>query len=151
STCPACIFPVQSAENTGVCATSPAGGAGATSVTWNVPGSSDTAVPVDEPGKELGSGLVPVTLMVNSPGAGHTIPAGQITVQRVEDLEVVIKCMRFGDTCKNGFILNYLKPRHRPRMSEDGENELYSEDGKHYYAINGYTYRLGTLSLSHKS
>lgn len=59
--------------------------------------------------------------------------------QRVEDLEDVVKHMRYEDTCLKGFIFNYLKPRHRPRITEDGENELWSDDGKHYYALNTLT------------
>jgi hypothetical protein len=59
--------------------------------------------------------------------------------QRVEDLEDVVKHMRYEDTCLKGFIFNYLKPRHRPRITEDGEHELWSEDGKHYSTLHGYT------------
>ncbi|MGH9987079.1 MAG: hypothetical protein ACRD8W_24295, partial [Nitrososphaeraceae archaeon] len=80
------------------------------------------------------------------------------TVQRVEDLEDIIKCMRYGDNCKNSFIFNYLKPRHRPRIIGDGEPDLWSDDGKHYYALNGYTlepqglkhYRFGSKNCYEK-
>lgn len=61
------------------------------------------------------------------------------TVQRVEDLEDTIRLMRWQDTCKNGFISNYMKLRYRPKLSEDEEKELYSDDGKHYYPIHGIT------------
>ena len=61
------------------------------------------------------------------------------TVQRVEDLEDIIKLMRWYDNCKNGFIFNYLKPRYRPKMSEDGEKELYSDDGRHWYPVHAIT------------
>lgn len=61
------------------------------------------------------------------------------TVQRVEDLEDTIKLMRWQDTCKNGFIFNYLKPRHKPRIIGDGEPDLWSDDGKHYYALHELT------------
>jgi hypothetical protein len=61
------------------------------------------------------------------------------TIQRIEDLEDTIKLMRWQDTCKNIFIFHYMKLRYRPKLSEDQEKELYSEDGKHYYPLNGLT------------
>jgi hypothetical protein len=60
-------------------------------------------------------------------------------VQKVEDLEGVIKHMRFEDTCVKGFIFRYLKPRYRPWITEV-RTELWSADGKHYYTLNGSTF-----------
>lgn len=59
--------------------------------------------------------------------------------QRVEDLEDTVKLMRYQDTCLKGFIFNYMKLRYRPKLSEDEEKELYSEDGRHWYPIHGLT------------
>jgi Holliday junction resolvasome RuvABC ATP-dependent DNA helicase subunit len=53
-------------------------------------------------------------------------------MQRVEDLEDLVKEMRFRDRNVKQFISNYLKPRYKPRLSKDGENELWSVDGRHY-------------------
>jgi hypothetical protein len=60
-------------------------------------------------------------------------------VQKVEDLEDTIKLIRWQDTCLKGFTFNYMKLRHRPKLSEDEEKELYSEDGKHWYPLHGIT------------
>jgi len=61
------------------------------------------------------------------------------TIQRVEDLEDTLKLIRWQDTCLKGFTFNYMKLRHKPKLSEDEEKELYSEDGKHYYPLHGLT------------
>jgi hypothetical protein len=61
------------------------------------------------------------------------------TIQRIEDLEDTIKLIRWQDTCLKGFTFNYMKLRHRPKLSEDEEKELYSDDGKHYYPIHALT------------
>lgn len=69
------------------------------------------------------------------------------TIQRVEDLEDTIKLIRWQDTCLKGFTFNYMKLRHKPKLSEDEEKELYSEDGKHYYPLHGLT--LEPTNLKH--
>jgi len=79
SSCPACISPLQSGENTGGRAIKPVGVSGAISVTSYVPSPRDTGVPVDEPGNELGSGLLPAKLIVNSDGDGQAKPSGHLT------------------------------------------------------------------------
>ncbi|MGC1132579.1 MAG: hypothetical protein WA941_07140 [Nitrososphaeraceae archaeon] len=55
------------------------------------------------------------------------------------DLKLLHKVMKIQDRNTKAFVYRYLKPKYRPRLSKDEENELWSPDGHSYSTIDAET------------